>query len=61
MRTIARLFQIVGMGLVFIALLYGFGFVTGKGEMGKEMTYAAIGAVIFFGGRLLEKQSKRLR
>lgn len=51
MKYVAKALEGIGIALAGIGLLYGF-----KGSMGKELTYALVGVLIFFLGWLVEKK-----
>ena len=52
MFYVAKLIQAFGFADVTYALFVGF---TEEHGMGRELTLMAVGAVIFFAGRLLER------
>jgi hypothetical protein len=58
MFYVAKLIQAFGFADVTYALFVGF---TQDRSMGRELTLMAIGAVIFFLGRLLERRAAAYR
>ena len=50
-RYISKGLQAVGIVLAGMGLIFGF-----TGSMSKELTYAIVGAAVFFAGWLVEKK-----
>ncbi len=51
MRYVAKTLEAIGIVLAGFGLIFGF-----RGSMGKELTYAFIGALIFFIGWFIENK-----